>query len=548
MLRTIRGAVALAAFAAACMNAQAYLVGASEITANPAGNVNGAAAAAKTEYEKKVLITKTENFGSGLTSEQPAHNFFSSELKATIGCMSTSVFAPGYKTCSLQNSTTEGATDVGRFDTTAPLTPGGNYLRSNLNTSGEEETIYFTFDESFSAFGFYYTDLGDFAGGQDVIVTVYDDTGAAAASYALKKAGVSGSLGFFGFYDTDAGAAYNPPMPISPIPELVAELAAGRMVILVDEEDRENEGDLVLAAEHVTPEAINFMARFARGLICLTLTREHCERLQLPPMASRNGTKHGTAFTVSIEAATGVTTGISAADRARTVQAAVARDATASDLVQPGHIFPLQAQDGGVLMRAGHTEAGCDLARMAGLTPAAVICEIMKDDGTMARLPDLEVFAREHGLKIGTIADLIGYRSRNESLVQRVGQRPMHTAQGVFDCTVWRDRSGGVHLALSHGRWDTADEVLVRVHEPFTALDMLDTAPPGHSWPLPRALQALQAAPHGVAVLLNCNQDADTLLPPAGPGRRGQPRRARRWTCAPTASARRSCVNWVCAA
>ena len=302
-------------------------------------------------------------------------------------------------------------------------------------------------------------------------------------------------------------------MPISPIPELVAELAAGRMVILVDEEDRENEGDLVLAAEHVTPEAINFMARFARGLICLTLTREHCERLHLPPMASRNGTKHGTAFTVSIEAATGVTTGISAADRARTVQAAVARDARPSDLVQPGHIFPLQAQDGGVLMRAGHTEAGCDLARMAGLTPAAVICEVMKDDGTMARLPDLELFAREHGLKIGTIADLIGYRSRNESLVQRVGQRNMATPQGEFACTVWRDRSGGLHLSLSHGRWSPTDEVLVRVHEPFTAIDMLDTGAAGHSWPLARALQALQAAPHGVAVLLNCSQDADGLLP-----------------------------------
>ena len=182
-------------------------------------------------------------------------------------------------------------------------------------------------------------------------------------------------------------------MPISPVPELVAELAAGRMVILVDEEDRENEGDLVLAAEHVTPAAINFMARHARGLICLTLTRERCERLQLPPMATRNGTRHGTAFTVSIEAASGVSTGISAADRARTVAAAVARDSVAGDLVQPGHIFPLQAQDGGVLMRAGHTEAGCDLARMAGLEPAAVICEVMKDDGSMARLPDLVVFA-----------------------------------------------------------------------------------------------------------------------------------------------------------
>ncbi|HET8744151.1 MAG TPA: 3,4-dihydroxy-2-butanone-4-phosphate synthase, partial [Ramlibacter sp.] len=208
------------------------------------------------------------------------------------------------------------------------------------------------------------------------------------------------------------------PVAISSVEEIVAEIKAGRMVILVDEEDRENEGDLVLAAEHVSPEAINFMARFGRGLVCLTLTRERCERLQLPPMVARNGTKMGTAFTVSIEAAEGVTTGISAADRARTVQAAVAREAKAQDLVQPGHIFPLQAVDGGVLMRAGHTEAGCDLAAMAGLTPAAVICEIMKDDGTMARLPDLQLFAAEHGLKIGTIADLIHYRSAHESLVQ----------------------------------------------------------------------------------------------------------------------------------
>src|SRR5512139_2485125 len=263
-------------------------------------------------------------------------------------------------------------------------------------------------------------------------------------------------------------------MPISPVPELIAELAAGRMVILVDEEDRENEGDLVLAADHVTPAAINFMARHARGLICLTLTRERCERLRLPPMAQRNGTQHGTAFTVSIEAATGVTTGISAADRARTIQAAVAKDAQPADLVQPGHIFPLQAQDGGVLMRAGHTEAGCDMAAMAGLSPAAVICEIMNDDGTMARLPDLEVFAREHGLKIGTIADLIGYRSRNETLIQRAGSRRLLTPQGEFDCTAFRDKSGGLHLALTHGSWTPADEVTVRVHEPFTAFDMLD--------------------------------------------------------------------------
>ena len=253
-------------------------------------------------------------------------------------------------------------------------------------------------------------------------------------------------------------------MPISPIPELVAELAAGRMVILVDEEDRENEGDLIIAADHVTPAAINFMARLGRGLICLTLTRERCERLQLPPMTTRNGTRHATAFTVSIKAATGVTTGISAADRARTVQAAVAPGARAGDLVQPGHIFPLQAQDGGVLMRAGHTEAGCDLARMAGLTPAAVICEIMNDDGTMARLPDLEVFAHEHGLKIGTIAALIEHRSRHESLIKRVGQRPLKTPQGDFDCHTFRDRTGGLHLALTHGRWQPAD-VMMRLDD-----------------------------------------------------------------------------------
>jgi len=308
-------------------------------------------------------------------------------------------------------------------------------------------------------------------------------------------------------------------MSIAPIPELVAELAAGRMVILVDEEDRENEGDLVLAAEHVTPEAVNFMARFARGLICLTLTRDRCERLQLPPMASRNGTKHGTAFTVSIEAATGVTTGISAADRARTIQAAVARDAQASDLVQPGHVFPLQAQEGGVLMRAGHTEAGCDLAAMAGLTPAAVICEIMKDDGTMARLPDLQVFAREHGLKIGTIADLIGYRSRNETLIERVGARALQTPQGEFQCIAFHDKGGGLHLALTHGRWQPGDEVPVRVHEPFTAFDLLDAGGSGHSWPLPAALAALRAGPCGVAVLLNCSGDAASLMPQVLPER-----------------------------
>jgi 3,4-dihydroxy 2-butanone 4-phosphate synthase/GTP cyclohydrolase II len=303
------------------------------------------------------------------------------------------------------------------------------------------------------------------------------------------------------------------PVAIAPVEEVVAEMRAGRMVILVDEEDRENEGDLVLAADHVTPEAINFMARFGRGLICLTLTRERCERLRLPPMVARNGTKMGTAFTVSIEAATGVTTGISAADRARTVQAAVARNAQPEDLVQPGHIFPLQAVDGGVLMRAGHTEAGCDLAAMAGLTPAAVICEIMKDDGTMARLPDLQAFAAEHGLKIGTIADLIEYRSRNESLVEKVGTRTLQTAYGTFTAHAWKDKpSQGLHLALVLGRWEPQEAVPVRVHEPLSVLDALETGRSMHSWSLDQSLQHIARAGKGVAVLLNCGESASELL------------------------------------
>lgn len=304
-----------------------------------------------------------------------------------------------------------------------------------------------------------------------------------------------------------------PPVAISPVEDIVADMKAGRMVILVDEEDRENEGDLVLAAEHVTPEAINFMARFGRGLICLTLTRERCERLQLPPMVPRNGTKMGTAFTVSIEAAEGVTTGISAADRARTVQVAVAADARADDLVQPGHIFPLQAVDGGVLMRAGHTEAGCDLAGMAGCTPAAVICEIMKDDGTMARLPDLQLFAAEHGLKIGTIADLIEYRSRTESLVQKLGSRGLATAFGEFTAHAFRDAtSGAVHLALVRGQWAPETSVDVRVHEPLSVLDALEVGRSMHSWSLEASLRHIADAGAGVAVLLNCGETADQLL------------------------------------
>jgi 3,4-dihydroxy 2-butanone 4-phosphate synthase/GTP cyclohydrolase II len=303
------------------------------------------------------------------------------------------------------------------------------------------------------------------------------------------------------------------PVQISPVEDIVADMRAGKIVILVDEEDRENEGDLVLASDHVSPEAINFMARYGRGLICLTLTRERCERLNLPPMVPRNGTKMSTAFTVSIEAAEGVTTGISAADRARTVQVAVASGAKAADLVQPGHIFPLQAVEGGVLMRAGHTEAGCDLAAMAGCSPSAVICEIMKDDGTMARLPDLQLFAAEHGLKIGTIADLIEHRSRNETLVQKLGTRPLHTAFGEFKATAFRDQTNGaLHLALVRGQWHADATVPVRVHEPLSVLDALEVGRSMHSWSLEASLRYLEKAGMGVAVLLNCGETAAQLL------------------------------------
>jgi 3,4-dihydroxy 2-butanone 4-phosphate synthase/GTP cyclohydrolase II len=302
------------------------------------------------------------------------------------------------------------------------------------------------------------------------------------------------------------------PSPFASVPELIAEIAAGRMVVLVDDENRENEGDVILAAEFATAETINFMARFCRGLICLTLTGERCDLLQLPPMASRNGTKHGTAFTVSIEATTGVSTGISAADRARTVQVAVADDSTAASLVQPGHVFPLRAAEGGVLMRAGHTEAGCDLSRLAGLKPASVICEIMNDDGTMARLPDLIVFAQTHGIKLGTIADLIRHRSRHEGLVERLGQRTIATAAGRFELQTYRDRFGGLHLALVLGAWTEDESVMVRVHEPLSVLDLLDTDSSRHSWPLPQALEAVQREGRGVVLLLNAAGSADDLI------------------------------------
>ena len=301
-------------------------------------------------------------------------------------------------------------------------------------------------------------------------------------------------------------------MPISPIHEIAAELKAGRMVVLVDEEDRENEGDLVLAADFVTPEAINFMARHGRGLICLTLTEARCRQLALPLMVSANRAVHGTNFTVSIEAAEGVTTGISAADRALTVRVAVAPDAKPGDLVQPGHIFPVMAQPGGVLVRAGHTEAGCDLTQLAGLTPASVICEILKDDGTMARLPDLEVFAAQHGLKVGAITDLIHYRSRTERIVERIAERPLNTAHGAFRLVVYRDKlSDATHLALVRGPISRDTETLVRVHEPLSVMDLLDIESAAHSWTIPDALQAIAEAGRGVVVLLHRPESAQEL-------------------------------------
>ena len=293
-------------------------------------------------------------------------------------------------------------------------------------------------------------------------------------------------------------------MSLSPIPEIVADFKAGRMVILVDEEDRENERDLLLAADHVTPDAINFMARHARGLICLTLTEERCGQLGLAPMVRENRSGTGTNFTASIEAAQGVTTGISAADRARTVQVAVAPDAKPRDIVQPGHIFPIVAMPGGVLSRAGHTEAGCDLGRLAGLTPAAVICEIMKDDGSMARLPDLVAFAKLHGLRIGAIADLIHHRNRTEKLIERVAERPRATAHGAVRLGVYRDKlTDATHLALVRGPLSPDAETLVRVHEPLSVMDLLDVQSESHSWSIPAALAAIAEAGRGVIVLLH---------------------------------------------
>ena len=302
------------------------------------------------------------------------------------------------------------------------------------------------------------------------------------------------------------------PTAISPVAEIVEEVRAGRIVVLVDDEDRENEGDLVFAADFVTPEKVNFLAKHGRGLICMPVTAEHAARLGLRPMVSENRSRHGTNFTASIEAAEVIATGISAHDRALTIKVAAARDARSSDIVQPGHVFPLVAEAGGVLVRAGHTEACCDLARLAGLTPAAVLCEIMKDDGTMARLPDLLEFAAAHGLKIGTIADLIHYRSAHESLVRCIAEREIDTPSGKFRMRAYRDLpSGGTHLALARGAIGGERDALVRVHEPLTVLDLLDAGPGTHSWSVPEALGAIAQEGCGVIVLLNCAQSDDAL-------------------------------------
>jgi 3,4-dihydroxy 2-butanone 4-phosphate synthase/GTP cyclohydrolase II len=270
----------------------------------------------------------------------------------------------------------------------------------------------------------------------------------------------------------------------------------------MDDEDRENEGDIIIASDCVQAEHINFMARFARGLICMPMSRERCELLKLPLMAPRNGSGFGTKFTVSIEAAEGVTTGISAADRARTVQAAVARDAVADDIVSPGHIFPLMAQPGGVLARAGHTEAACDLARMAGFEPSGVICEIMNDDGTMARRPELEKFAEEHGLKIGTIADLIHYRLIHERTVERVSEQPLDTEVGQFNLVTYRDGvENTVHMALTLGKVCAEEPTLVRVHNMEPLRDLFLVKQPGR-WSLRAAMAEVAKAGSGVVLLL----------------------------------------------
>lgn len=318
-------------------------------------------------------------------------------------------------------------------------------------------------------------------------------------------------------------------MALNSVEEILADIRQGKMVILMDDEDRENEGDLIVAAECITPEIINFMAVNARGLICLTLTPARCKQLNLPLMVNDNGTVYATNFTLSIEAAEGVTTGISAADRALTVKRAVMANAKPSDIVQPGHVFPLMARAGGVLSRAGHTEAGCDLARMAGYEGASVIVEIINDDGTMARRPDLEKFAEKHGLKIGTIADLIHYRTLNETTVVRESESVVQTEAGEFNLITYRDTLQGLsHLAFVKGEIQADEPTLVRVHVADPARDFAGIICESDEprWSMSKALDYVGKAGNGVVVLVDTHDKpldlassfAAAMNPPAGKG------------------------------
>ncbi len=318
---------------------------------------------------------------------------------------------------------------------------------------------------------------------------------------------------------------------IADVREIVRDLAAGRMVVLVDDEDRENEGDLLIAAGFADATAVNFMATEGRGLICLALTHEQCDRLRLPMMSPDNRSAFGTNFTVSIEAASGVSTGISARDRAHTIKAAANPSATEADVVMPGHVFPLRAEPGGVLTRAGHTEAGCDLVRMAGLFPAAVICEIMNEDGSMARLPDLEKFAAHHGLKIGSIKNVIERRLHTEALIRRGQTMKIDTVAGEFQMTTFTDEVGGhLHMAFCHGDICADEPTLARVLVEPTFLDGVLTSMPERSWSVWESLRQIKEAPRGILVLLSVNDIADGKVdaqidslshspPPASTGR-----------------------------
>ena len=302
-------------------------------------------------------------------------------------------------------------------------------------------------------------------------------------------------------------------MELNSIQELIKDIAAGKMVVLMDDEDRENEGDLILAAEKVSPEAINFMATHARGLICLALNDERCKRLGLEQMVKNNGTELGTAFTGSIEAATGVTTGISAGDRSTTIQAAVNKDALPEDIVQPGHVFPIKAQNGGVLTRAGHTEAGTDLALLAGLDPSAVIVEIMNEDGTMARRGDLEKFAQKHSLKIGTIADLIHYRNTSERSINLVDNTAIKSEEGEFELFAYEDTiNGNIHIALIKGELNGDKEIMVRVQQNNTLQDVIGINEFGSRLSFSQAMKKIDKEGSGVLLLLSHQETPQELL------------------------------------